>query len=31
MQDNKVLIENFPQNKEQYSYFVNNCKPFQKI
>ena len=31
MQDVKVLIEDFPQNKEQYTYFVNNCKPFQKI
>ena len=31
MQDLKVLIEDFPQNKEQYTYFVNNCKPFQKI
>ena len=31
MQDIKVLIEDFPQNKEQYTYFVNNCKPFQKI
>ena len=31
MQDIKVLIEDFPQNKEQFTYFVNNCKPFQKI
>ena len=31
MQDVKVLIEDFPQNKEQYTYFVNNCKLFQKI
>ena len=31
LQDIKVLIEDFPQNKEQYTYFVNNCKPFQKI
>ena len=31
MQDLKVLIEDFPQNKEQYTYFVNNCKEFQKI
>ena len=31
MQDLKVLIEDFPQNKEQYTYFVNNCKPLQKI
>ena len=27
----KILIEDFPQNKEQYIYFVNNCKPFKKI
>ena len=27
----KILIEDFPQNKEQYTYFVNNCKPLKKI
>ena len=27
----RVLIEDFPQNKEQYIYFVNNCKNFEKI
>ena len=27
----RVLIEDFPQNKEQYIYFINNCKPFEKI
>ena len=27
----RVLIENFPQNKDQYSYFVNNCKSFEQI
>ena len=27
----KILIEDFPQNKEQYTYFVNNCKPITKI
>ena len=31
MNDIRVLIEDFPQNKEQYSYFINNCKPFEKI
>ena len=31
MQDIKALIEDFPRNKKQYIYFVNNCKPFQKI
>ena len=31
MRDNRVLIEDFPQNKDQYSYFINNCKPFEKI
>ena len=31
LQYQRVLIENFPQNKEQYSYFVNNCKPFETI
>ena len=27
----RILIEDFPQNKEQYIYFCNNCKNFQKI
>ena len=27
----RILIEDFPQNKEQYIYFVNNCKPFEKV
>ena len=27
----RILIEDFPQNKEQYKYFVNNCKNFEKI
>ena len=31
MRNIKVLIEDFPQNKEQYIYFCNNCKQFQKI
>ena len=31
MRDIRVLIEDFPQNKEQYSYFINNCKHFEKI
>ena len=31
LNDIRVLIEDFPQNKEQYSYFINNCKPFEKI
>jgi len=31
MTDIRVLIEDFPQNKDQYSYFINNCKPFEKI
>ena len=31
MHDLRVLIEDFPQNKEQYLYFINNCKPFEKI
>ena len=31
MNDIRVLIENFPQNQEQYSHFINNCKPFEKI
>ena len=31
IQRHKILIEDFPQNKEQYTYFVNNCKPFKTI
>ena len=31
MTDIRVLIEDFPQNKEQYTYFIHNCKPFEKI
>ena len=31
MNDIRVLIEDFPKNKEQYSFFINNCKPFEKI
>ena len=31
MRNLRVLIEDFPQNKEQYIYFCNNCKQFQKI
>ena len=31
LQSPRVLIENFPQNKAQYSYFVNNCKAFETI
>ena len=31
MRNIRVLIEDFPQNKEQYIYFCNNCKKFQKI
>ena len=31
MRNARVLIEDFPQNKEQYIYFCNNCKKFQKI
>ena len=27
----RILIEDFPQNKEQYIYFINNCKSFEKI
>ena len=26
IQDFRVLIEDFPQNKEQYIYFINNCR-----
>ena len=31
MRTTRILIEDFPQNKEQYIYFVNNCKNFEKI
>ena len=31
MTDIRILIEDFPQNKEQYSHFIHNCKPFEKI
>ena len=31
MTDIRVLIEDFPQNKEQYNYFIHNCKSFEKI
>ena len=31
MKDLRVLIENFPQNQEQYNYFLNNCKNIEKI
>ena len=31
MRELRVLVEDFPQNKEQYIYFVNNCKEFEKI
>ena len=31
LQDFRVLIEDFPQNKEQYIYFINNCRPLEKI
>ena len=31
MREIRVLIEDFPKNKDQYSYFINNCKPFEKI
>ena len=31
MQDIRVLIENFPQNQEQYIFFVNNCRSFENI
>ena len=27
----RILIEDFPHNKEQYIYFVNNCKKLEKI
>ena len=31
LEDTRILIEDFPQNQEQYSYFINNCKKFEKI
>ena len=31
LRDIRILIEDFPHNKEQYSFFVNNCKTFEKI
>ncbi len=31
MRNLRVLIEDFPQNEEQFNYFVNNCKNFEKI
>ena len=31
MQDIRVLIEDFPQNKDQYTFFINNCRPLEKI
>ena len=31
IRDIRVMIEDFPKNKEQYTYFVNNCKEFEKI
>ena len=31
IQDFRVLIEDFPQNKEQYIYFINNCRPLERI
>ena len=31
MQDIRVLIEDFPKDKEQYIYFINNCRPLEKI
>ena len=31
MRNLRVLIEDFPQNKEQFTYFINNCKNFEKI
>ena len=30
-QETRVLIEDFPQNKEQYIYFINNCRPIETI
>ena len=31
IQETRVLIEDFPQNKEQYIYFINNCRPLETI
>ena len=31
IQDTRVLIEDFPQNKDQYIFFINNCRPIEKI
>ena len=31
MQDIRVLVEDFPKDKEQYVYFINNCRPLEKI
>ena len=31
IQDFRVLIQDFPQNKEQYIYFINNCRPLETI
>ena len=31
MQDLRVLIEDFPQNKDQYIFFINNCRQLEKI
>ena len=31
MEDSRVLIENFPENKDQYNFFIRNCKPIEKI
>ena len=31
IQDIRVLVEDFPQNKEQYIYFTNNCRHLEKI
>lgn len=31
MQDIRILIEDFPKDKEQYIYFINNCRPLEKI
>lgn len=31
MRNLRILIEDFPQNENQFNYFVNNCKNFEKI
>ena len=31
LEETRILIEDFPQNQDQYSYFINNCKKFEKI